>query len=102
MCTMHAPALAASIADAAISGGVTGTAGLREGVSADPVTAQEIITLRCIGLSPVSHSQSFRQITVHCRLPPQFNLYQSCRLRRTFVARPPVGDSDNQQEIDVC
>jgi hypothetical protein len=40
--------LAASIADAAIATGVTGTAGLRAGVSADPVTAQEIITLRCI------------------------------------------------------
>jgi hypothetical protein len=48
MCTIAAPALAASIADAAISLGVTGTAGLRERVSADPVTAQEIITLRCI------------------------------------------------------
>src|SRR3974390_3414500 len=48
MCAMAAPALAASIADAAISRGVTGTAGLRAGVSADPVTAQAIITLRCI------------------------------------------------------
>src|SRR5450759_115028 len=48
MCTMAAPALAASIADTAISRGVTGTAGLRAGVSADPVTAQAIITLRCI------------------------------------------------------
>src|SRR5215813_9964007 len=48
MCTMAAPALAASIADCAICGGVTGTAGLRPGVSAEPVTAQEIITLRCM------------------------------------------------------
>src|SRR5664280_2194459 len=48
MWTMAAPALAASIADAAMSRGVTGTAGLRAGVSADPVTAQAIITLRCI------------------------------------------------------
>ena len=45
---MAAPALAASMADAAICVGVTGTAALREGVSAEPVTAQAIITLRCI------------------------------------------------------
>src|SRR5271155_3265942 len=51
MCTMAAPALAASIAELAICSGVTGTAGLRPGVSAEPVTAQEIITLRCM----VSH-----------------------------------------------
>src|SRR5579863_5837409 len=46
--TMAAPALAASIDDLAICSGVTGTAGLRPGVSAAPVTAQEMITLRCI------------------------------------------------------
>jgi hypothetical protein len=40
--------LAASIAEAAICAGVTGTAGLRPGVSAEPVTAHEIITLRCM------------------------------------------------------
>src|SRR5882757_5144107 len=51
MCTMAAPALAASMADCAICAGVTGTAGLRPGVSADPVTAHEIMTLRCIGVS---------------------------------------------------
>src|SRR5262249_3544180 len=45
---MAAPALAASIADWAICSGVTGTAGLRPGVSAEPVTAHEIMTLRCI------------------------------------------------------
>src|SRR6476620_4624186 len=45
---MAAPALAASMADCAICSGVTGTAGLRPGVSADPVTAHEIITLRCM------------------------------------------------------
>jgi hypothetical protein len=55
MCTIAAPALAASIADAAIATGVTGTAGLRAGVSADPVTAQEIITLRCISLPRTRH-----------------------------------------------
>src|ERR1700730_11335245 len=48
MCTIAAPALAASIADWAICCGVTGTAGFLPGVSADPVTAQEIITLRCM------------------------------------------------------
>src|SRR5215468_9138359 len=49
MCTMAAPALAASMADCAICCGVTGTAGFFPGVSADPVTAHEIMTLRCIG-----------------------------------------------------
>jgi len=53
---MAAPALAASSADWAICAGVTGTAGLRPGVSADPVTAQEIMTLRCIVFSPCSSS----------------------------------------------
>src|SRR6516165_6831553 len=46
--TMAAPALAASSADSAICLGVTGTAGLRAGVSAEPVTAHEIMTLRCM------------------------------------------------------
>src|SRR5690348_7716924 len=48
MWTMAAPALAASIAEAAICAGVTGTAGFLPGVSAEPVTAQAMITLRCI------------------------------------------------------
>ena len=48
MCTIAAPALAASRQELAICSGVTGTAGLRPGVSADPVTAQEIITFRAI------------------------------------------------------
>src|SRR5258708_32012826 len=48
ICTIAAPALAASSADCAICSGVTGTAGLRPGVSADPVTAHEIMTLRCM------------------------------------------------------
>src|ERR1700760_1478886 len=46
MWTMAPPALAASIADCAICAGVTGTAGFLPGVSAEPVTAQAIITLR--------------------------------------------------------
>jgi hypothetical protein len=48
MWTMAAPALAASIAEAAICAGVTGTAGFRPGVSAEPVTAHAIMTLRCM------------------------------------------------------
>src|SRR6266481_8799657 len=54
MCTMEAPALAASMEDCAICCGVTGTAGFFPGVSADPVTAHEIITLRCM-VAPASH-----------------------------------------------
>ena len=48
MCTIAAPALAASSAEVAICSGVTGTAGLRPGVSAEPVTAHEMMTLRCM------------------------------------------------------
>src|SRR5262245_36806545 len=48
ICTIAAPALAASMAEAAICPGVTGTAGFLPGVSAEPVTAQEILTFRCI------------------------------------------------------
>src|SRR5690242_12522638 len=48
MWTTAAPALAASMADCAICAGVTGTAGFFPGVSAEPVTAQAIITLRFI------------------------------------------------------
>src|SRR5262249_56963628 len=62
-CTIAAPALAASIADWAICAGVTGTAGLRRGVSAEPVTAHEIMTLRCICSSRF------------CRLVPDAKLY---------------------------
>ena len=49
---MAAPALAASSADCAISSGVTGTAGFLATVSAEPVTAQVMITLRA--MSPLS------------------------------------------------
>src|SRR5262252_7909002 len=45
---MAAPALAASTQELAICSGVTGTAGFLPGESAEPVTAQEIITLRCM------------------------------------------------------
>src|SRR5262249_19995364 len=56
ICTIAAPALAASIADAAISLGVTGTARLRAGVSADPVIAQLTMILR--GIRSARHPQS--------------------------------------------
>src|SRR6266508_1051359 len=48
MCTTPAPALAASIEDWAICCGVTGTAGFLPGESAEPVTAQDMMTLRCM------------------------------------------------------
>ena len=58
ICTIAAPALAASRQELAICSGVTGTAGFRPGVSAEPVTAQEIITFRAIfrSLRPVNHA----------------------------------------------
>src|SRR3954471_5973019 len=51
MCTIAAPALAASRQELAICSGVTGTAGFLPGVSAEPVTAQEIITFRAMPTS---------------------------------------------------
>src|SRR5262249_29433140 len=72
MCTIAAPALAASIADVAICSGVTGTAGLRPGVSAEPVTAQEMITLRCMVAPGLFRQRSYgvsttRPITLPAR-----------------------------------
>src|ERR1041385_4699952 len=51
MWTIAAPALAASRQELAICSGVTGTAGFLPGVSAEPVTAQEIITFRAMPTS---------------------------------------------------
>src|SRR5262245_60236990 len=51
MWTTAAPALAASTQELAICSGVTGTAGFLPGESADPVTAHEMITLRCIAVT---------------------------------------------------
>src|SRR3954453_19005265 len=51
MCTMAAPALAASRQELAICSGVTGPAGFLPGVSAEPVTAQEIINFRAMPFS---------------------------------------------------
>src|SRR6266550_5927288 len=64
---MAAPALAASIADWAICGGVTGTAGFRLGVSAEPVTAHEIMTLRCMGPSSQTPESSQPRLGRHRR-----------------------------------
>src|SRR5665811_2060896 len=84
MWTMAAPALAASIADAAMSRGVTGTAGLRAGVSADPVTAQAIITLRCIirlPSAPPNGSLDAQMRVVH-HLAPLRDLARRARRRQ--------------------
>src|ERR1041385_6212057 len=51
MWTIAAPALAASRQELAICYGVTGTAGFLPGVSAEPVTAQELITFRAMPTS---------------------------------------------------
>src|SRR3977135_437786 len=51
MWTIAAPAVAASRQELAICSGVTGTAGFLPGVSAEPVTAQEIITFRAMPTS---------------------------------------------------
>src|SRR5436190_24269666 len=60
MCTIAAPALAASRQELAICSGVTGTAGFLPGVSAEPVTAQEIITFRAMPTS-LRRLSSFRR-----------------------------------------
>src|SRR3954464_8468201 len=60
MCTIAAPALAASRQEFAICSGVTGTAGFLPGVSAEPVTAQEIITFRAMPTS-LKRLSSFRR-----------------------------------------
>jgi hypothetical protein len=64
MCTMAAPAFAASIAELAICLGVTGTAELRPGVSAEPVTAHEIIIFRCMA-SPNATAKDIERAADH-------------------------------------
>src|SRR5687768_2785421 len=59
MWTTLAPAFAASTADVAIASGVTGTAALRLGVSAEPVTAQETMVFDGTGCS-VAGAQVYR------------------------------------------
>src|SRR5882757_9689340 len=84
MCTMAAQALAASMADCAICCGVTGTAGFFPGVSADPVTAHEIITLRCIVAPASNHIKINRHAVVHganarsAGAPSQACVYDMC------------------------
>src|ERR1051325_2127877 len=60
MWRIAAPALAASSAEAAICCGLTGTAGFLAGVSAEPVTAHEIITFRCIASLALASSRQAR------------------------------------------
>src|SRR3954454_1325732 len=67
ICTIAAPALAASTADPAICSGVTGTAGFFPTLSADPVTAHEIITLR----DTLSSHQALA-ISLHCSTSPRY------------------------------
>src|SRR4051812_48474961 len=91
---MAAPALAASIADCAICCGVTGTAGLRPGVSAEPVTAQEIMTLRCM-LPPSRALQSGKDVAEAWQLTPSLRIdlallwgRDSCDLTSNFARMP--------------
>src|SRR3979409_300064 len=84
MCTMAAPALAASTADCAICCGVTGTAGFFPGVSADTVPAHEIIPFRCIVAPASNHIKINRHTVVHgadtrCTgAPSQACVYDMC------------------------
>src|SRR4029077_12546070 len=71
---MAAPVLAGAIADWAICCGVTGTAGFRPGVSAEPVTAHEIMTLRCMRSSSQTFESSQPRVGRH---------------RRNGTSRPP-------------
>src|SRR5215471_17198988 len=84
---MAAPALAASMADCAICAGVTGTAGLRPGVSAEPVTAHEIMTLRCIPASLATDVWLWRSLTRGWGRSPEGSPAQKRqRRRRQFCA----------------
>src|SRR6516162_6539507 len=86
MCTMAAPALAASIADSAICWGVTGTAGFFPGVSADPVTAHDIITLRCM-VAPASYQSSEFTLIRHARTCLAAHDHQSVNDISAFARR---------------
>src|SRR5579863_7737596 len=61
MCTIAAPALAASMPESAICLGVTGTAGFLPGVSAAPVKAQAIITFRAMLSSSAEFGPYYRR-----------------------------------------
>src|SRR5687768_10116833 len=70
MCTIEAPALAASRQELAICSGVTGTAGFLPGVSAEPVTAQEIITLRAMAVLPFDAARQGVSVDFRSCSPP--------------------------------
>src|SRR5262245_61354797 len=86
MCTIAAPALAASMEDLAICSGVTGTAGLRPGVSAEPVTAHEIMTLRCMSASLATDVEA--KPTARVGLKPRGSLAQESQSKRAIVFAP--------------
>src|SRR5215472_14716336 len=111
MCTMAAPALAASSEELAICSGVTGTAGLRPGVSAEPVTAHEMMTLRCmpspqtgrVGEPHRSHGASCEVIAgrqrlvaaagerakpAHLQVVPNYSAASAGRLAKARPSRP--------------
>ncbi len=67
--TTAAPALAASTQEFAICSGVTGTAGFLPGELADPVTAHEMITLRCMAVTLLREAWGARK-RVYARVRP--------------------------------
>ena len=95
MWTIAAPALAASTQELAICSGVTGTAGFLPGESAEPVTAHEMMTLRCMAVTlparkhrsawnpsqslPASHSWAPVRQSTTGQVPPR--LASLCALR---------------------
>src|SRR4029079_18208411 len=88
ICTTAAPALAASMQDRAICSGVTGTAGFFPGESADPVTAHEMITLRCMAVTLLQrHNPPHKR--GHARLDALWNPSQRPPASRSW---PPVAD----------
>src|SRR5262249_18387582 len=98
---MAAPALAASRADWAICSGVTGTAGLRPGVSAEPVTAHEIMTLRCMPASLAA------DVLLRGSLPrgrgqsPEVPLRRRTQSRRAIVFFADVTSARRSRRDDV-
>src|ERR1044071_8736569 len=104
MCTIAAPALAASSADAAICSGVTGTAGFFPAVSADPVTAHEIITLRDTPALPettfgVTYNALPEPDTASVRMTRRRSLPQIVRCAKPRRTRLGTNPSWNQQRF---
>src|ERR1044072_3576845 len=111
ICTIAAPALAASIAAVAICSGVTGTAGFFPTLSADPVTAHEIITLRDTAALP----EAFVQLAYNAppegdmgslRMPPRQSLpliVRCAKPRRTpLLERIQAGNSSDSRAETGC